>query len=1047
MSAESFEAPSFELLAELLPAYDFEAFIAQGGMGAVYKARQRSLDRDVAIKILPRELGEDPEFHLSFETEAKAMARLNHPNLIGVYDYGDVDGMPYIVMEFVNGKSLFHSAYNMQVDPVQAVTIVKGICDGLAHAHENGVIHRDIKPANILLNEKVVPKIGDFGLARPADVAGSGVVMGTPGYVAPEVLTHPEKADRRSDLFALGVVLYELLIGRCPPFNNYQPPASTVCGCDVALDRICDKAMHPNAALRYQSAEQMSADLEAWLRKASAPAAAAHAYAPPAGPPRRPAGMRKVAGAAPARQQYSASNSGGSGGMAKGLLMLAAAIAIGAIGWSKFQAGEKAKEEAAAKAQADARKQAADQVAKDASTKTPDKATTGKGGLPNANDATASGGSLESLEKLRWDLVAGKREKMPEGTVKLGATHFMVIPTPMTWLAAQAFAEKHGAHLFVAEDQKQLEQVSMLTPNAEAGAEAGLWIGAGSAADSWSWIDGAAWHLDEKPEGKGAYAIVDAKSALHARDAADRYPFAIQWEADGMNSAALPLVLGRVGKSIEDGNPVFPPGTIEYKGHYVFLAMGTSSIQKAGEMAGKAGGHLIFLDTEEKTQWLADHLPQDGIKDGLWAGAVRQDDKWVWMNGEALDYTRWRDEAQPTNHGGVLKIGPNGDWLSAYSGDPASGFVVEWDVAPGDDKADPGKPENVPAAVADLENKAKELLAKLVQDRDKDLATNAKTFAWDLDGWHKNLSKNEQSTWNRDISMLKALVKDNRVPNGVDAASGIRLSQNMAKISEYSLAKQKTIDAAFEGKADKIRTPYATRMADLAKKLASDGDAKGAKVAEGRAADAANLKEWLDAMLGGSSKEESANNRTASTTISSLSSGKSGAVGNTSMAGRWVWMSKDIVTIEESGKAQAEKAGHKGRWVAVDGDDARYTFTWQNGEFTETLTLSSDGMEMTGKNNVGDKVTAWRIVKGKDPIVDGWAWNPSYCVFRDDHTVRKGNDSGTWTLTSTDDEVRSYTVKWKSGYEDKITLKGDDDSFKGTNNNGETINGKRIPRG
>jgi len=254
MSEDTFEAPSLEVLAGLLPAYEFEAFVAQGGMGAVYKARQRSLDRDVAIKILPRELGEDPEFRESFSTEAKAMARLNHPNLIGVYDYGDVDGMPYIVMEFVNGKSLFHSAYNLQVDPVQAVTIVKGICDGLAHAHENGVIHRDIKPANILLNDKVAPKIGDFGLARPMDAGGSGLVMGTPGYVAPELLRHPEHADRRSDLFALGVVLYELLIGRCPPWTNH-PPASTVCGCDVALDRICEKAMHPMAELRYQSAE------------------------------------------------------------------------------------------------------------------------------------------------------------------------------------------------------------------------------------------------------------------------------------------------------------------------------------------------------------------------------------------------------------------------------------------------------------------------------------------------------------------------------------------------------------------------------------------------------------------------------------------------------------------------------------------------------------------------------------------------------------------------------------------------------------------------
>ena len=225
MSLDNFEAPSLETLAALLPSYDFEAFIAKGGMGAVYKARQRRLDRDVAIKILPRELGEDAQFVASFETEAKAMAKLNHPNLISVFDYGEVDGMPYIVMEYVNGKSLFHSAQNLAVDPGQAVGIVKGICDGLAHAHENGVIHRDIKPANILLTPRAAPKIGDFGLARPVDSDGSGLVMGTPGYVAPEVLRHPGQADRRCDLFALGVVLYELLIGRCPPYDGYIPPS------------------------------------------------------------------------------------------------------------------------------------------------------------------------------------------------------------------------------------------------------------------------------------------------------------------------------------------------------------------------------------------------------------------------------------------------------------------------------------------------------------------------------------------------------------------------------------------------------------------------------------------------------------------------------------------------------------------------------------------------------------------------------------------------------------------------------------------------------
>ncbi len=267
MSATSFVAPSLEVLAGLLPAYEFDSFIAQGGMGAVYKARQKALDRDVAIKVLPRELGADPAFHQSFETEAKAMARLNHPNLIGVYDSGDIDGMLYIVMEYVNGKSLYHSAYNLAVDPEQAATLVKGICDGLAHAHENGVIHRDIKPANILLNEKVVPKIGDFGLARPADADSPGLIMGTPGYTAPEIYDNPEHFDVKTDIYAVGVILYELLTGHKPEDEDMQPP-STIVACDKKLDAIWQKSTDPDPARRYNSAEEMAKDLEGWAKRA-----------------------------------------------------------------------------------------------------------------------------------------------------------------------------------------------------------------------------------------------------------------------------------------------------------------------------------------------------------------------------------------------------------------------------------------------------------------------------------------------------------------------------------------------------------------------------------------------------------------------------------------------------------------------------------------------------------------------------------------------------------------------------------------------------------
>ena len=215
----TFIAPSPEALAPHFPAYDVEAFIAKGGMGAVYKATQKSLDRPVAIKILPREFGEDAEFRASFEAEAKAMAKLNHPNLIGVYDFGEIDGMLFIIMEFVNGKALYYSAHGKAIDAQLALGLVAKICHGLHHAHRGGILHRDVKPANILLDQDATPKIGDFGLARPMDTSrqqDGGLIYGTPGYTAPEVYTRKHPVDQRSDIYSVGVMLYELLSGKTP---------------------------------------------------------------------------------------------------------------------------------------------------------------------------------------------------------------------------------------------------------------------------------------------------------------------------------------------------------------------------------------------------------------------------------------------------------------------------------------------------------------------------------------------------------------------------------------------------------------------------------------------------------------------------------------------------------------------------------------------------------------------------------------------------------------------------------------------------------------
>jgi serine/threonine protein kinase len=681
MNAESFDPPSLEVLEQLLPAYDLIAFIAQGGMGAVYKARQRSLDRDVAIKILPRELGADPEFRRSFETEAKAMARLNHPNLIGVYDFGDADGMPYIVMEYVPGKSLFHSAHNLAVDPRQAVTIVKAICDGLAHAHENGVIHRDIKPANILLTPKAEPKVGDFGLARPAGDGSTGLLMGTPGYTAAEVMREPDHADHRSDIFALGVVLYELLIGRCPPYDIPAPPPSSIVGCDTALDAICAIATHPSADMRYPSAGVMSAALDQWLRHADrvppprTTATIAHA---PARPP------RPVAGEAASMVVKSRGNSS----LVVQAAVLAVLIVATAIAWKHLKGMEK--------------ERAAEEAAHHA-----------KKGDPAA----------VAQPSPKPDPIAGnsKPEQKPH------------VPTP--------------------------------TPE----------------------------------------------------------------------------------------DPVTPP---------------------------EAG-------TEPEVAVTDDMPPDAGIPD-----------------------TTPEETTEPD--------------------------------------APPAKPVELPAAIVELETKAKSLVTALETDRDKELAANAKTYGWELDSWVKTLSKTDQITWRPHVEQLKRLATNDRVPVRIDSDSGINVSERMSKIADFAARKQKTLDETFATKAGKIRDAYVTRVKEAAGKSQQEGAEDVAQALEAKAEAATDLDAWVMNLMGRTPVAPPA--------------------ADSSIVGKWrSKTSSTVVTFAGDGTCKSSH-GDKGQWTReiLEGEQIRYVISWGTG-YIDQLSPEKEGTVLAGQNNRGELV---RLIRRPEKLVE-----------------------------------------------------------------------------
>jgi len=273
----AFVPPPIADLAKLFPQLEILELIGKGGMGAVYKARQKQLDRIVALKILPPDIGADPLFAERFAREAKALAKLNHPGIVTLYEFGESGGQFYFLMEFVDGVNLRQLLQTGRVSSREALAIVPQICDALQFAHDQGIVHRDIKPENILLDRRGRVKVADFGLAKimandsePAAVQGSaagsvnlteaGKVMGTPNYMSPEQIIAPAEVDHRADIYALGVVFYQMLTGELPG-KRIAAPSSKV-HIDVRLDEIVLRALEKKPELRYQQASELKTKVE-----------------------------------------------------------------------------------------------------------------------------------------------------------------------------------------------------------------------------------------------------------------------------------------------------------------------------------------------------------------------------------------------------------------------------------------------------------------------------------------------------------------------------------------------------------------------------------------------------------------------------------------------------------------------------------------------------------------------------------------------------------------------------------------------------------------
>ena len=294
--------PTLEQVAAAFPQFEIIELIGRGGMGAVYKVRQPKLDRFAALKLLPQSLGADPAFASRFEREARLLGRLNHPNIVAVYEFGSVAAavsvsqlstndsqLPfyYLLMEHVDGVNLRQAMRASRFTPAQALGVVPKICEALQYAHDEGVLHRDIKPENILLDAKGRVKLADFGIAKliaESDPTSSksdakdptlthaGAALGTPQYMAPEQRDTPADVDHRADIYSLGVVFYELLTGELP-VGKFAPPSERSAA-DPRVDDIVRQAMEKERGRRQGSAEEMRTQVQTVAEGGARPPAA-----------------------------------------------------------------------------------------------------------------------------------------------------------------------------------------------------------------------------------------------------------------------------------------------------------------------------------------------------------------------------------------------------------------------------------------------------------------------------------------------------------------------------------------------------------------------------------------------------------------------------------------------------------------------------------------------------------------------------------------------------------------------------------------------------
>jgi len=826
-SSASFDPPAPEDLSLLIPGFTVGHLLTAGPHSAVYSAIQDSLERQIALRVYSPEASSDPDRVRAVEATTRAMARLKHPNLVGLYDSGERGGMIYVVMEFVAGKSLDRSLGGHSIDHAQAKAILLGICQGLAYAHQNGVVHGNLSANDILLTPNVEPKIGNL---RGGDF----------------------EQGRAADLIATGGLLYRMLTGVEPSPHCVEP--SALVGCPKEFDEVWRRCTQRDAGDAFASMQEIAEEL-AKLGKVMR-------QQPPATGPQISQSAKSVVAAGgrmsppPATTTMAVSRPPGSQHHASHwvlirniVLIVVLVVAIVKV-WDMTQRKQldtqRKQEELRRKTalEQENRRQEARRKRLENAANRP-QVPQGGGAKPQQPARPTQKIKEAALEDLRVALAAGKRDVMPVGSVRRADSAYLLVRRSMTWPEAHWFAEQHGAMLAVPHESADLMWLKSIAHGEP------FWLGAGkSGRTTWLLLNGEDWHPSKEPAGLGRYLGADKFGFLRAAGGQVRLPVILQWKMDGSQPGKLETLLQSAAQSIAKGDPVYPPGSHFTGGQAYLLVARNVDWQEAGRLARLAGGNLAVVSDPGEAVHIADLAQASAPDSRYWLGGHRGENDWAWVTGES-----WRNaqiDGATDKQGYALAIATSTRWQAVNATAELSGFIIEWG-GPGGTSAGQGSSAPAssgsapPDALAGIEAQAVRLVQAALATRNKDLKSNASKMNSDLATALRNMPHSLQREWQPAFDSLQKLVETSRVPTEA-ATSRIKMNDEMRKISTYAATKQLAIEAEFTAAANQVRLAYQKKLHDMMAKALEQDNRKQIMEWKPRLDASESLDSWLAAL-------------------------------------------------------------------------------------------------------------------------------------------------------------------------------------------------------